>query len=148
MSRASFHDHAERVLRNSKLRYTKKRHRIVELLVEAGRPVKLPELLAENPEQSQSSLYRNLDILVQVGLVARLPGRGHDSFELAGALVERHHHLICDSCDLMTDVQLDAAFERSIEEVFNRVAERSGFSPERHRIDLHGHCANCAAPDS
>ena len=144
----SVHDYVERALKRNKLRYTKQRHRIIELLAEAGRPITMPELLAEAPELSQSSLYRNLDILVQANLVTRIPGNRHGNFELSGDLIEHHHHLVCDSCGLMTDVHVDAAFEQSIDRKFSRLAEQFGFSPELQKIDLHGSCIDCTSSAS
>ena len=141
----SAHDHVEQVLARNKLRYTKLRRRIVELMEDAGRPVTLPELRAADSELPQSSLYRNLDILARVGLVTRILGSNHDSFELADTLMAHHHHLICDSCGLITDVYFDAAFDLSIATAINEAAEQFGFSPERHSVDLHGHCTDCAA---
>ena len=144
----SVHDRVERVLKRNKLRYTKQRRRLIELMAAAGRPVTLPELLTEASELPQSSMYRNLDVLTQVGLVTRIPGSSRDSFELADALIEHHHHLVCDSCDLMTNVQLDESFEQSIDQAFKPAVKKFDFSPARHSINLHGRCSDCADPDA
>lgn len=126
-------------------RYTTGRRRIVEALADTGAPVTLPALLELAPELSQSSAYRNLALMEEAGVVRRLVhGAEHAHYELAEDLTEHHHHLICEQCGLITDVTLDDALERSLDRAFDGLAERAGFSPTHHAIDVFGRCADCA----
>ena len=51
----------------------------------------------------------------------------------------RHHdHLICTTCGRFVEV-VDPAIER----LQMRVAERHGFRPERHRMEIYGICRRC-----
>ncbi len=125
-------------------RYTAGRRRLIDLLVEAGRPVTLPELLGMDPSIPQSSTYRNLDVLERTGLVRRLSvGSDHSRFELSEPLLGHHHHLICVSCGVVEDVTLDSSVEEVVDEALTSAASRSGFAPMHHSVDLHGQCASC-----
>ena len=138
------HDRVQRELRRQDQRYTSGRRRLVSLLAEAGRPVTLPELLALDEDLSQSSAYRNLDVLERTGLVRRITvGPDHAHYELAEPLLGHHHHLVCVTCGDIRDVRLDESFEATLESTLSSVAADIGFTPLHHRLDLYGHCDRC-----
>src|SRR5947208_11950058 len=60
------------------LRLTQKRASIVELLATSERPLTMPEIRDQRPDLAQSSLYRNLVVLEQAGVVRRVVT--HDEF--------------------------------------------------------------------
>ncbi len=127
------------------LRYTTGRRAIVDGLRKANGPVTLPELLQLVPDLAQSSAYRNLALMEEAGVVRRLVhSNDHARYELAEALTEHHHHLICDSCGIVRDVQFDARLERTLDKAFDEAAASEGFTIARHVIDLFGTCADCA----
>lgn len=128
------------------LRYTSGRQAIVRGLRAAGGPVTLPELLALVPELPQSSAYRNLSVLEEAGVVRRLVHHDdHARFELAEALTEHHHHLICVVCGLVRDVRFDPELELRLDRTFEETAAREGFTLRDHNIDIYGTCADCAS---
>lgn len=125
-------------------RYTGGRRRLVEVLVAAGRPVRLPDIEALAPELARSSAYRNLETLERCGVVERLNAGGdHAYFELAESLVGHHHHLICVECGHIADIELDSVLEDRLEGTLAAIAADSGFTPLHHNLDLHGRCAGC-----
>jgi len=126
-------------------RYTGGRRRLVEALVEAGRPLTLPDIVQTAPDLAQSSAYRNLDVLEQSGVVRRINiGNDHAHFELAESLLGHHHHLICVKCATIEDVHLDDELEAVVDAGLSKVAREVGFTPLHHSLDLHGTCSNCA----
>jgi Fe2+ or Zn2+ uptake regulation protein len=128
------------------LRYTTGRRQIVSGLRRAGGPVTLPELLRIQSDLAQSSAYRNLSLMEEAGVVRRLVhGGDHAHYELAEALTEHHHHLICESCGSVVDVTFSAATEHTLDKAFESVAEAQGFVPRHHVIDVYGRCERCAA---
>lgn len=127
------------------LRYTSSRRSIVDGLRRSDGPVTLPELLDLVPDLAQSSAYRNLSLMEDAGVVRRLVhGDDHARYELAEALTEHHHHLICESCGVVRDVTLTDDFERALDRTFDAMAEREGFVVGHHAIDVYGTCADCA----
>jgi len=84
---------------------TVQRRVIVETMAKAARPVTVAELTDELrpllPETSQDTVYRNLRLLGELGLVVRIRSGTiySDCFELVD---ERHHHLVCLGCGSVT----------------------------------------------
>ena len=140
------HDAVSTLLRSSGQRYTGSRRAVVDVLVDEGRPMTLPEILARQPDLAQSSAYRNLAELEQAGVVRRIiTSDEHSHFELAEDLTgHHHHHLICTDCGAVTDFAVPADLERQIERSASTVARKYGFVVDAHRLDLVGRCADCS----
>ena len=141
---ADVHESASTRLKHHDGRYTRQRRELVELLLSAGQPLTVDELQGLAPHLPQSSLYRNLAVLEETGVVRRFAGH-HDfaRFELAEELTNHHHHLVCDSCGAMTDVHLPQRVEQQLDTVIVRLARKQGFKVSSHTIDILGQCENC-----
>lgn len=137
------HDAVEVRLRSVGQRYTPQRRAIVDALRRKGNPVPIPELADPRGGLPQSSVYRNLAVLEQAGAVHRVVTGEFARYELAEALTEHHHHLVCRSCGAVEDVTVSTAFERQVERAVSEIVERTGFSAVSHRLDLFGTCRNC-----
>ncbi|MGB0114384.1 MAG: Fur family transcriptional regulator [Ilumatobacteraceae bacterium] len=125
-------------------RYTAGRRALIDALANADGPVTLPELIDLAPTLAQSSAYRNLAVLEEVGAVRRLVhAADHARYELAEDLTEHHHHLICEACGTVRDVTLTSALERRLDAAFDELAIGEGFTPAHHTIDIYGRCADC-----
>ena len=127
-------------------RYTTGRRAIVEILDAADRPLTVPELLdgADARSLAASSAYRNLNVLVEAGVVHRVAGTDdHSRFELAEELSDHHHHLLCRGCGSVADIKTSTRLERALADAARAASEESGFEVTSHRIDLVGTCATC-----
>jgi Fur family ferric uptake transcriptional regulator len=139
------HATVESRLRATGQRYTGQRRRIVEILVRAGNPLAITEIMRGRRDLAQSSVYRNLSGLEHAGVVRRVTTDDEFGlYELTEELTGHHHHLICQSCGRVRDLPLPAGFERSLDRTLDRVATESGFAEVGHRLDLIGLCADCA----
>lgn len=135
-------------LRAAGQRYTRSRRGLVELLATSEHPMTIPEILQRDPALPQSSVYRNLTVLEDAGLVQRITTSDEwTRFELAEDLTEHHHHQICLLCGQVRDFVLPTRLERSIDEGLAQVAALNDFILQHHRLDLVGVCASCAIPD-
>ncbi len=141
---AELHDTAAARLRAVDQRYTSGRRALVDVLVSAARPLSIPQILVADPSIPQSSVYRNLTVLEQAGVVRKLAGGDEFSrFELAEELTNHHHHLVCVSCGSVDDYVVPTRFERSMAKAIDEVTAETGFRPQFHRLDLVGVCARC-----
>jgi Fur family transcriptional regulator, ferric uptake regulator len=134
-------------LRRANQRVTANREAIVGALSTAGRPLTIPEILEAPGGRglAQSSVYRNLLVLEEVGLVHRIVTDGEFArYELAEDLTEHHHHLICANCGMVEDIPAGAGLEQSVDAAAAQIARSTGFLTQRHRIDLVGLCARCS----
>ncbi len=126
-------------------RYTPKRRALVDLLADAGQPLAIPDILTRGASLAQSSVYRNLVVLEQAGVVRRVVSTDdYARYELAEDLTEHHHHLICSSCGSIDDFTASSGFERTVAKALVEIAKDTGFDAQHHRIDLIGVCARCA----
>jgi Fe2+ or Zn2+ uptake regulation protein len=143
---SDLHATVEALLRRAGQRYTPKRRELVEALRRAGRPSATPDLVRGRRGMPQSSVYRNLAVLEQVGAVRRvITEEGVARYELAEGLTEHHHHLVCRSCGAVEDVTIPARLERTVERTLAEAAAEAGFEGAGHRVDLIGTCRDCRA---
>jgi Fe2+ or Zn2+ uptake regulation protein len=131
-------------------RATANRSALAEVLAASGRPMTIPEILAVRHDFAQSSVYRNLVVLEQAGIVHRIVTHDEYSrYELAEDLTgDHHHHLVCSSCGAVVDVPASAVLEASLREATAEIDRVTGFRTETHRIDLVGRCRECRADGS
>jgi Fe2+ or Zn2+ uptake regulation protein len=143
--RSDLHQTADGRLRAIGQRYTSGRRALVEVLSAAGRPLSIPDILDARGSVPQSSVYRNLTVLEQAGVVRKVQGGDDFSrFELAEDLTRHHHHLVCVSCGSVDDYTVPPQLERTMAVTLDEVAAETGFRAEFHRLDLVGVCARCA----
>jgi len=127
-------------------RYTEQRRRLVDLLARAGRPGSISDILRAGRGLKQSSVYRNLADLEQAGVVRRVVTEEEfGRWELSEAFAGHHHHLECSSCGRVEDAVMPAGFERTLDRTLDTLARGAAFAHVRHRLDLIGLCADCAA---
>jgi Fe2+ or Zn2+ uptake regulation protein len=142
----SVHDAVGLRLAGLDQRYTHLRRVLVETLAAAGRPLTIPEILVSAPELPQSSAYRNMTALIDVGIVRRVAGSDdHGRFELAEELSGHHHHLVCATCGKVEDVHPSPKLERALGEAARAVAEEQGYQVTEHQLELRGRCPKCRA---
>jgi Fe2+ or Zn2+ uptake regulation protein len=131
-------------LAGSSQRFTATRRALVAVLADADGPLSIPEILEATDDLAQSSVYRNLTVLEEAGVVVRVAGvDDRVRYELGEHLTGHHHHLVCTSCGAVADVRIPDALEQDLERVLTRLAGGAGFSVEGHRLDLLGRCAAC-----
>jgi Fe2+ or Zn2+ uptake regulation protein len=94
-------------------------------------------VVAEHPSISKATVYRNLNLLVEAGLVRRvpLPGTLPDHFDRT---LDEHYHVYCECCGRVSDV--DLPYQADLAE---RIAESDGFEVYQHEIVFHGICPDC-----
>jgi Fur family transcriptional regulator, ferric uptake regulator len=101
----------------------------------------IEDRLAAGPRRvSRASIYRILEELETVGLVARVEvGAGITRYEPVRRDHDHHHHLVCDHCGSLQPFT-DEALERAVQSA----SERVDLEVSEHEIVLHGTCRDCA----
>jgi Fe2+ or Zn2+ uptake regulation protein len=122
-------------------RRSKQRERILALLRSTGiHPTAnwlFGRLKKEFPNLSVGTVYRNIGVLVQQGLIGRIALGS--TFDRLDANVTEHYHFICERCDAIFDLKIP--IERSIEK---QVPISEGFEVHRHAVEFYGLCPKCA----
>lgn len=95
------------------------------------------QLKRKFPPLSLGTVYRNLSILAEQGLVQKIAsGSTFDRFEGNTA---PHYHLICEKCGKVEDFKMD-----SYREINEKANQLTRFKVKRHRIDFFGICPVCS----
>jgi len=143
------HAEATRRFNQHDQRYTSQRRLIVTVLAATDRPLMIQQLIkrASSTKKvlAQSSLYRNLVVLENVGVVQRVFSTDETArYELNDDILGHHHHLVCSKCGDVRDVRIPEALELNLDATFLQIAKQSGFKLDQHRLDLIGRCSKCS----
>lgn len=124
-------------------RFTSNRKDIVAALTAATRPLSIPEIL-EATGLAQSSVYRNLTVLENAGVVVRVISTDDWArFELSEEITGHHHHMVCHECGSVDDMRIPDEMEHELDEVLGKLASKAGFQMAHHRLDVVGVCKSC-----
>ena len=97
-------------------------------------------LKPRHPSLSLGTVYRNLGILAEQGLIRKIGAQG-DADRFDGNM-EPHSHVQCRECARLEDVFLsyDAQMDEKAQEV-------TGFQIKEHSVIFSGICPQCAAKE-
>lgn len=99
------------------------------------------------PAIGLTTVYRTLDLLVQMGLVLKFDfGDGKARYELIRGQQEElhHHHLVCKGCGRIIDYTDFIGEETDlIEKVEKELSNKYDFKIDRHIIQFYGLCNEC-----
>ena len=87
---------------------------------------------------SRDTVYRNLPILLEAGVVAQSFRTSRDTYYECARSKAHHDHLICHACGGVVEFK-DAVIERAQQ----RIAEKTHFKLEYHCHQLVGLCKKC-----
>ncbi|MBA3825622.1 MAG: transcriptional repressor [Ktedonobacterales bacterium] len=124
------------------LRVTPQRLLVVQTINEADHHLTAEEIstrIREHfPAIHQGTVYRTLESLREAGLISESHlGDRSAVYELIGT--QTHHHLVCDHCGNITEID-DAPLERLRAEL----AAQNGFRARTEHIAIFGLCQHCA----
>ena len=123
-------------------RYSKQRELIYQCLMETHEHPTAEMLYnwlkPENPSLSLGTVYRNLNLLTDIGEAIKISTPdGGDRFDGRTA---PHNHFLCKKCGRLLDLELDM---KSIEEVNRLAAENFDGMIESSSTLFYGECSDC-----
>jgi len=138
-------EHALQKLKMSGIRMTPQRQAILTFLLESMSHPSADEIyrsLEPNfPNMSVATVYNNLKVFVEAGLVRELTyGDGASRFD---ADMSDHYHVICDKCGTIVDFE-----HPPLTHIEQKVEEHTGFAVKGHRMEIYGTCPDCLAKKS
>jgi Fur family ferric uptake transcriptional regulator len=94
------------------------------------------------PEVGRATVFRTLDLLVELGVLQRIHtevgGNWGHRYMLCALGDTHHHHLVCTGCGQVTDFS-----GCMVESVVSRLEDQTSFRVEGHRLELYGQCKGC-----
>ena len=133
-------DHADRI-RSSGKRMTPQRELILQAVATLGHATP-DELLLEVRKQASavtaSTIYRNLDVLEELGLVrhTHLSDRAPTYHSVGG---HEHFHLVCRNCHAVLSVDPDV-----LQPLLTRLDADHGFTVDVGHLTVFGTCQDCS----
>ncbi len=125
-------------------RFSKQRKRIYDMIVEnAVHPsadVIYDKLHKEYPELSLGTVYRNLNVLSEMGEIKRIES-GLKSERYDGR-TDDHYHMVCEECGRLFDVV--AEYQHNLVEEAQR---QTAHQLKEHNIIFYGICEHCNKND-
>lgn len=136
----SCHKDALSSLKDAGYRLTPQRAMILEAIHHIGDHVTVEQILTyvqeRYPVVDQSTVYRTLDLLGELGIVQTLNVSGQPTeYEVDQ---EPHHHLICRECGVVTAVPAG-----HFDHVYEAFLKMYGFEADLNHLAITGCCASC-----
>ncbi|WP_199624739.1 peroxide-responsive transcriptional repressor PerR [Paenibacillus alkalitolerans] len=134
-------DHALDILKSTGVRMTPQRYAILSYLLESMTHPTADEIykaLADRfPSMSVATVYNNLKLFIEAGLVRELK-YGDDSSRFDADMSE-HYHAICEQCGKIEDFDYTP-----LTAVEHAAAAHTGFKIFGHRMEVYGVCRDCS----
>lgn len=128
-------------LKGSGVRITPQRHAILEFLLSSMTHPTADEIYkaleGKFPNMSVATVYNNLRVFKEVGLVRELTYG--DSSSRFDCNVTDHYHAICEHCGKIVDFHYPG-----LDEVETIVEHVTGFEVSHHRLEVYGTCTDCS----
>lgn len=124
-------------------RKTPLRLALLEILIHGKEPMSVQHLLLELEKRelkpNQTTLYRQLETLVQHGVVDTvILDPKVQLFEISH---DHHHHFVCEGCSNVQDVhseEVESAFHK-----FEQELQKKGLAINKHELTFFGECQSC-----
>ncbi|MFD1389735.1 peroxide-responsive transcriptional repressor PerR [Alkalibacillus flavidus] len=132
-------------LKSSGVRITPQRHAVLEYLMHSMEHPTADEIYkaleSKFPNMSVATVYNNLRVFLDIGLVRELPYG--DSSSRFDCNMSDHYHIICNSCGKIEDFHYPA-----LDEVEQLAEQVTGFNVTDHRMEVYGTCEDCQKEES
>jgi Fur family transcriptional regulator, zinc uptake regulator len=128
------------LLKEKGYKFTNKRQDILELFAAEKRYLTAKDVLehlkSKYPGLSFDTIYRNIAVYVDLGVLEATELDGERRFRFTCTTKEHHHHLICLDCGKTTS--LKSCPMKNIPKNVN------GFNVVDHKFEVYGYCQECS----
>ena len=97
------------------------------------------ELVNKLRRQDRSTVYRNLKLFEQLGIISILQQGWNSRLELSDRFHHHHHHLSCTNCGRVIVLKENPELEK----IIKRLSVVRDFKPTDHQLEIRGLCTDC-----
>lgn len=128
-------------LKSTGVRMTPQRHAILAYLLNTMAHPTADEiykaLAPRFPSMSVATVYNNLKVFIEVGLVREMTYGDHSSrFD---ADMSEHYHALCEECGKLVDFAY-----KPLDDLEKTAGQETGFLVKSHRVEVYGICSDCS----
>lgn len=87
----------------------------------------------------RASIYRNVDLFEELGIVTRLQTGWKYKIELSDLFSPHHHHITCTNCGKVVSFDEPDGFDT----LLTQIALTHGYTAENHSLEITGRCRQC-----
>lgn len=133
-------------LKRRKLRITSQREAVLSVFIDnKGEHLTADEvyekLSHKNSHISKATIYRSVELLKEMGFLSKISfGDGLERYEVRDAHTHQHHHLICNECGKVYEIEEDL-----LDDLEKFIEKRTGFKIMDHQLNFYGICPQCQA---
>ena len=131
-------DNAIKILKNKGHKYTDKRRDMIQLFVNEDKYINAKHVQAElehnYPGISFDTIYRNLHLFKELGIIESTELDGEMKFRIA-CTDHHHHHFICESCGDTKVIDYCP--------IDNIKSYLPGIAIHQHKLEVYGICEAC-----
>ena len=129
-------------LREKGVRITETRKAVIDFIIQShdhpSADMIYQALLPAFPNMSLATVYNNLKVLIDEGIVSELKVR-NDTTTYYDFMGHQHLNVICEKCGRIADMDLD------LPDVQQEAADQTGYQITKSQMVVYGICPDCVA---
>ena len=133
------------ILSNNNISITNPRLLVIEELLSTKKPIAIEELQIKLKDKvAISTLYRVISDLKSINILEEITSPDNITMvELSLVDTTHHHHMFCENCGDVIDIELSEEFENKLDNEIKALENKLQVKINDHGLELLGSCKAC-----